>query len=389
MKFGLLKDIKVGEYRTIITPAEVDAIVGDGHEVYVQKGAGEGAGFSDEQYVAEGAKLLDTMEDVYATCDFITKVKELEPCEFGLLRENQILLTCIHPAAHPEEVQALLDSKCISFTAEDCHRYGSPNCEAAGKQGAMMGLESLLSIYGGKGKFVNGLGGAPGINALVLGGGTVGRACTGVLHALGAHVTVMDVNIGCLRDIGRQFNEEVDTMISNHYNIAKLLPSTDVVYNCVRWPKDAKEFMITREMVRSMEKGSVIVDISNDVGAIETFHETTHADPRYIEEGVVHYCVSNIPGAIAQSTSIAYAAGVLPHFRSILKNGVAEACVKDGYLRRALTSYKGYLTHEETSAIQGRPWVRPEDILGIADRKLDMAPPATGTRSENFIKLDK
>lgn len=389
MKFGLLKDIKVGEYRTIITPAEVNAIVGDGHEVYVQRGAGEGAGFSDEQFVAEGAKLLDTMEDVYATCDFITKVKELEPCEYGLLRENQILLTCIHPAAHPDEVQALLDSKCIAFTAEDCHRYGSPNCEAAGKQGAMMGLESLLSIYGGKGKFVNGLGGAPGVKALVLGGGTVGRACTSVLHALGAWVTVMDVNIGCLRDIGKQFNEEVNTMISNRYNIAKLLPEIDVVYNCVRWPKDAKDFMITREMVRSMEKGSVIVDISNDVGAIETFHETTHADPRYIEEGVVHYCVSNIPGAIAQSTSIAYAASVLPHFRSILNNGVAEACAKDGFLRRSLTTYKGYLTHEETSAIQGRPWVRPEDILGIADRKLDMAPSATGTKSENFIKLDK
>ena len=386
MKFGLLKDIKNGEYRTIITPAEVDAIVADGHEVYVQRGAGEGAGFSDDKYVKEGAKLLDTMEDIYGTCDFVTKVKELEPCEFGLLRENQILYTCIHPAAHPEEVQALLDSKCIAFTAEDSHRYGSPNCEAAGKQGALMGLESLQSIHGGKGKFVNGLGGAPGIKALVIGGGTVGRAVTSVLHALGAWVTVADINIGCLRDISKQFNEEVNTMISNHYNLAKLLPEIDVVYNCVRWPKDATEFMITRDMVRSMEKGSVIVDISNDVGAIETFHETTHEDPRYIEEGVVHYCVSNIPGAIAQSTSIAYAAGVLPHFRSILNNGVAEACVRDGFLRRSLTTYKGYLTHEETSAIQGRPWIRPEDILGIADRKLDPAPAATRTHSDNFIK---
>lgn len=387
MKFGLLKDIKVGEFRTIVTPAEASAIVADGHDVYVQKGAGEGSGFSDEAYLAEGAKLLDTMEEIYATCDFVTKVKELEPSEFGLLRENQIILTCIHPAAHPQEVQALLDSKCIAFTAEDAHRYGSPNCEAAGKQGALMGLESLLSIHGGKGKFVSGLGGAPGIKALVLGGGTVGRAVTSVLHALGAWVTVMDINIGTLRDIGRQFNEEVNTQISNRYNIKKLLPEIDVVYNCVKWPKDAKEFMIDREMVRSMEKGSVIVDISNDVGAIETFHETTHADPRYIEEGVVHYCVSNIPGAIAQSTSIAYAGSMLPHFRSILNNGVQAACVKDGYLRRSLTTYKGYLTHEETSAIQGRPWIRPEDILQIADQKLDPAPAATRTKSDNFIKL--
>ncbi len=387
MKFGLLKDIKDGEYRTIVTPAEVNAITADGHEVYVQKGAGLGAGFPDEAYAAEGAKLLDTMEDIYSTCDFVTKVKELEPCEFGLLRENQIVLTCIHPAAHPQEVQALLDSKCIAFTAEDSHRYGSPNCEAAGKQGALMGLESLLSIYGGKGKFVSGLGGAPGIKALVLGGGGVGRAVASVLHALGAWVTVMDINIGTLRDIGRQFNEEVNTQISNRYNIKKLLPEIDVVYNCVKWPKDATEYMIDREMVRSMEKGSVIVDISNDVGAIETFHETTHAEPRYIEEGVVHYCVSNIPGAIAQSTSIAYAASMLPHFRSILNGGVAAACVKDGFLRRSLTTYQGYLTHEETSAIQNRPWVRPEDILHIAGQRLDPAPPATGTRSDNFIQL--
>ena len=289
----------------------------------------------------------------------------------------------------PEEVQALLDSKCIAFTAEDSHRYGSPNCEAAGKAGALFGLESLLSINGGKGKFVNGLGGAPGVKALVIGGGVVGRAAISVLHALGAWVTVMDINIGTLRDIGKQFNEEVNTQISNRYNLKKILPEIDVVYNCVRWPKDAKEYMIDREMVRSMEKGSVIVDISNDYGAIETFHETTHENPRYIEEGVVHYCVSNIPGAISQSTSIAYAASVLPHFRSIINNGVAQACAKDGFLRRSLTAYKGYLTHEETSAIQGRPWVRPEDILEIADQKLDLAPSATKSHSDNFIKLEK
>lgn len=387
MKFGVLKDIKQGEYRVIATPAEVSMIAGDGHEVYVQKGAGAGAGFTDEAYAAEGAKLVDTMEEIYAACDFVAKVKEIEPSEYGLLRENQIIFTCIHPAAHPEEIQALLDSKCIAFTAEDSHRCGSPNCEAAGKAGALFGLESLLAINGGKGKFVNGLGGAPGIKALVLGGGVVGKEAASVLHALGAWVTVMDINIGTLRDIGKQFNEEVNTMISNRYNIAKLLPEMDVVYNCVKWPKNASEYMIDRAMVRSMEPGSVIVDISNDYGAIETFHETTHENPRYVEEGVVHYCVSNIPGAISQSTSIAYAASVLPHFRSIMNSGIEAACVKDGFLRRSLTAYKGYLTHEETSGVQKRPWIRPEDILKIADQKLDPAPAATGTRSDLFIKL--
>ena len=385
MVFGVLKDIKNGEYRVIATPSEVASVVADGHQVLVQKGAGEKAGFEDEEYVAMGAELVDTAEEMYKRSDLLAKVKEFEPCEFDMLRENQIVFTCIHPAAHPEEVQALLDKKVIAFTAEDSHRYGSPNCEAAGKQGALMGLESMLSINGGKGKFVSGLGGAPGMKVLILGGGVVGQAALSVLYALGAWVTVMDINIGTLRTLSRQYQERVNTMISTKENIAKLLPETDMVLNCVKWPKNRTDHLIDRGMVRSMAKGSVIVDISNDVGVIETFHETTHEDPRYIEEGVVHYCVSNIPGAIANSTSVAYAASVLPHFRNIMNNGVAEACRRDGFLRRSLTTYKGYLTHEETSALQNRAWIRPEDILGIADQKLDPAPPATVTRSENFI----
>lgn len=388
MVFGLLKDIKNGEYRVIATPSEIASIVADGHTALVQKGAGEKAGFEDEEYIQAGAEIVDTAEEMYARSDFLTKVKEFEPCEFDLLRENQIVFTCIHPAAHPEEVQALLDKKVIAFTAEDSHRYGSPNCEAAGKQGALMGLESMLSINGGKGKFVSGLGGAPGMKVLILGGGVVGQAALSVLHALGAWVTVMDINIGTLRSLSRQYHEQVNTMISTKENIRKLLPETDMVLNCVKWPKGRTDHLIDRDMVKMMSKGSVIVDISNDVGVIETFHETTHENPRYIEEGVVHYCVSNIPGAIANSTSVAYAASVLPHFRSIMNQGVAAACAKDGFLRRSLTAYKGYLTHEETSALQNRPWIRPEDILGIAGEKLDPAPPATVTRSENYISLE-
>lgn len=388
MKVGILKDIKVGENRVIATPVEIASLKADGHEVYVQKGAGQKAGFPDEKYAAAGAVMVDTAEEIYGTCDFVAKVKEFEPSEYNLLREGQIVFTCIHPAAHPEEVQALLDKKVIAFTAEDSHRYGSPNCEAAGKQGALMGLESMLTINGGKGKFVSGLGAAPGMKVLILGGGTVGQAALSVLHALGAWVTVADINIGLLRTLQSQYNQSINTMISSRENIAAILPETDMILNCVKWPKGNTEYLVTREMVRSMEPGSVLVDISNDEqGAIETFHETTHENPRYVEEGVVHYCVSNIPGAIANSTSVAYAASVLPHFRSILNNGVAQACAKDGFLRRSLTTYKGYLTHEETSALQNRPWIRPEDILGIADQKLDPAPLATVTRSDNFISL--
>ena len=388
MVFGLLKDIKNGEYRVVATPGEIATIVADGHTALVQKDAGLKAGFSNEEYAKYGAEIVETAKEVWDRSDMVVKVKEIEPSEYGYLRENQIIFTCIHPAAHSEEVQQLLDKKVIAFTAEDSHRYGSPNCEAAGKQGALMGLESMLSINGGKGKFVSGLGGAPGMNVLILGAGIVGKAALSVLHALGAWCTVMDINIGTLREVSSKYNNTVNTMMCTQENIKKLLPNTDMVLNCVKWPKGCKDFLITKEMLKLMDKGSGIVDISNDDdGAIESFHETTHENPRYVEEGIVHYCVSNIPGAIANSTSIAYAASVLSHFRNILNLGVEEACVKDGFLRRSLTTYKGFLTHEETSALQNRPWVRPENILNIADRNLDPAPPATVTRSNNFIEL--
>ncbi|WP_028828565.1 alanine dehydrogenase [Proteocatella sphenisci] len=387
MKFGVLKDIKIGENRVIATPAEVATICSDGHAVYVQAEAGEKAGFEDLEYQEAGATILNSAKEIYDTCEFIAKVKEIEEPEYDLLREGQIIFTCIHPASHPEEVDAMIKKKVIAFTAEDSHRYGSPNCEAAGKQGALMGLESMQSINGGKGKFVSGLAGAPGIKVLVLGGGIVGKSALQVLHSLGAWCTVADINIGTMREIGRKYDERVNTVLSTKYNITKLLPEIDIVLNCVKWPKGCKEYLIDREMLNLMKKGSVIVDISNDEqGAIESFKETTHENPRYIENGVVHYCVSNIPSLISHSTSIAYAASVLPHFRSIMNNGIEKACEKDGFLRRSLTAYRGYLTHEETSAIQERPWIRPEDILKISKNKLDMAPPATVSKSENYYE---
>lgn len=384
MKFGILKDIKNGEFRVIATPTEVGILVADGNEVFVCSGAGFKAGFDDDEYAKAGATVVADNETIWKECDFIAKVKEIEPSEYDYLREGQIIYTCIHPAAHKEEVDVLLEKKVIAFTAEDSHRFGSPNCEAAGKAGAFMGLWSMMSTNGGSGKFASGLAGAPGVRAVVCGCGIVGKAAIEVLVNIGCQVTVADVNVGVLRDISSKYNGKISTIISNHVNLQNILPSTDLVINCVRWPKDAKDFMIDRAMVASMKRGSVIVDISNDYGCIETFHETTHENPTYIEEGVVHYCVSNIPGAIAGSTSVSYAASVLPHFRNIIKNGVAGACVRDGFLRRSLTAYRGYLTHEETSGIQNRPWVPAEKILGIENQKLDPAPKPTLTRSDNF-----
>lgn len=385
MIFGVLKDIKEGEYRVIATPLEVASIIGSGHEVLVEKDAGKAAGFSDEAYRKVGAEIVESREEMWARSDMVAKVKEYMPEEFPLMRENQLILGCLHPASHPEEVQALLKSKCISFTAEDMHRYGSPNCEAAGKQGALFGLESLLTINGGKGKFVGGFAGAPGINALILGGGTVGQAALSVLYALGANVTVMDINYGTMIRLGYEYDQKINTMYCTKETISSVIEDMDLIINAVRWPKHRKDFLIDKEMLKMMEPGSVIVDISNDdPGAIESSHETHHDEPRYVVNGVVHYCVSNIPGAVAHSTSVSYAVEMLPLLLSILNDGVAKACQNDGYIRRGLTTYKGYLTHEETSGIQEIPWVKPEVILELDKEKLDPAPQPTSTKSDNF-----
>lgn len=388
MKLGVLKEVKEGEYRVVCTPVEIASIVAAGHTVLAQRDCGKAAGFPTEAYEKAGALIVDTAEEIYAACDMVVKVKEFTPAEYPLIRENQIILGCIHPAGHPEEVDAILKSKCIAFTAEDCHRYGSPYCEAAGKIGVLLGLESMMTINGGKGKYVGGFAGAPGMNVLVLGGGTVGMGAVQVLQALGASVTVMDINVGVLRKLSYMFEGKIDVLLCSKEAIAKLLPQTDMVLNCVKWQKERTDFLIDKEMLKLMEPGSVLVDISNDdPGAIESSHETHFDNPRYVVNGVVHYCVSNMPSAVANSSSSCYAAEMLPFLLSLLNNGVEQTCINDGYYRRSMTAYKGILTHEETSVIQGRPWARPENVLGIADKQLDPAPPATTTRSTNYIKL--
>ena len=356
MIYGVLKDIKEGEFRVISTPAEVRSIIASGHEVWAQHDCGKAAGFPDEKYIKAGAKIVSTMEEMYAGCDMVAKVKEFTPVEYPLIRENQIVLGCIHPAGHAEEADALLKSKCIAFTAEDAHRYGSPNCDAAGQQGALFGLEWVRAVNGGKGLYVGGCAGAPRMNVLILGGGLVGQGALEVLYALGANCTVMDINVGLLRTLLNKYNGHINTMMCNKESIASVLPQTDMVLNCVKWNKKRTDFLIDKEMLKLMEPGSVLVDISNDdPGAIESSHETHHDNPRYVVNGVVHYCVSNIPGAVANTTSVAYASEMLPMIMSILNDGIAECCVKNGFYRRSLSTYKGYLTHEETSAIQNKP----------------------------------
>lgn len=388
MVYGILKDKKDGEYRVVTTPEGVRTITSRGHRVLLERDSGAMAGFANDEYVAAGAEVVNTEKELFSACDLVAKVKEFTPKELLFAREGQILLGCLHPAANPDEVDALLKSRCIAFTAEDSHRSGSPNCEAAGKQGALFGLESLLTISGGKGKYVGGFAGAPGVRALILGSGQVGEGALSVLYALGASITVMDIDLGILRSMSYKY-PGIDTVMCTKDSIKKLLPNTDLVLNCVKWQKERKDFLIDREMLSLMEKGSVIVDISNDdPGAIETSRPTSFEAPRYTIDGVVHFCVSNIPSAVANTASLAYSAEMLPFVLSLLDKGVEKTCKENGYYRRSLTVYKGFLTHEETSALQNKPWIRPETILDLNAADCAVAPPQSNTRSNIFIKID-
>lgn len=321
------------------------------------------------------------MEDVYREAKFLIKVKDIEPMEYSLIRDDHIIFTCIHPASNREVVDVLLESGATAFTAEDTHEFGSPNCEAAGKLGALMGAQHLLSTNGGRGQTLFGLGGAPAGRVLVLGAGISGRGAVDVVSSLGAQVYLMDINVQILREAQYTFPRNMTTMISSRSNIQKLLPETDLVINCVKWPKHRRDHLICREDLKLMRDGSVIVDVSADVGgAVETYRSTTHEEPTFVLDGIIHYGVDNIPGCAPHTTSIAYAASVAHHIMSIANNGTEEACVRNGYLRRSLCTYRGINTHVETSAIQNREFTSPEEAMGIQGRELHPAPSATTTK---------
>jgi len=381
MIIGVLKEVKIGEARVVITPAEAKELALMGHQILIQENAGELAGFDNQSYINTGAKVVSDAKTIFSESDMVVKVKEIVPEEYNLLKEGQIIFTCLHPAGNKEEVDELLKAKVIGITAEDSHRYGSPNAEAAGKLGALLGSYHLLSKSGGSGQSIFGIGGAPAANVLILGAGIAGKGAAKILSSLGAYVTIADINIGILRDIQYSIPNNLTTMISNRGNIESLLPSVDLIINCVKWPKHRTDHVIYKDDLKNMKKGSVIIDVSADVGgAIETYKPTTHENPTYIVDGIVHYGVDNIPGIAPHTVSKAYAASLFPHFASIANLGIKEAMRKDGFLRRSLTVYNGELTHVETSVIQNRPFKTPEEVLEYDTKDiLDFAPSATTT----------
>lgn len=348
MKVGIPKEIKNNENRVGMTPAGVAELCRHGHEVFVQHTAGEGSGFADDEYMKAGAKILPTIEAVYETAEMIVKVKEpIEP-EYKLVRKGQLLFTYFHFACEKELTEAMLKSGAICLAYETVQLpNGSlpllqPMSEVAGRMAVINGVYYLQKTKGGKGKLVSGVPGVSPTNVLVLGGGTVGEAAAMMAAGMGANVTITDISLPRLRQLDIETPANVHTLYSSSHNICQLLPTVDIVVGSVLVPGDKAPHLITRDMLKLMEPGTVLVDVAIDQGGcFETSRPTTHSEPVYSIDGIVHYCVANIPGAVPNTSTLALTNATLRYAVALADKGWRQACKDDSALAKGLNVVEG------------------------------------------------
>lgn len=350
---GIPKELKQGENRVGMTPAGVAELVKHGHTVYVQHTAGEGSGFDDADYEKAGGKMLPAIEDVYAKADMIIKVKEPIEQEYGLVRPHQLLFTYFHFASDLPLEQAMLKSGavCLAYETvqEDDHSLPllRPMSEVAGRMAVMNGAYYLQKTKGGKGKLISGVPGVKPAKVLVLGGGTVGEAAARMAAGMGADVTITDISLPRLRQLGIELPANVKTLYSSEHNIRQELPSVDIVIGSVLVPGDKTPHLITRDMLKLMEPGTVLVDVAIDQGGcFETSHPTTHDKPVYTVDGVLHYCVANIPGAVPNTSTAALTHATLRYALLLADKGWEEACRLCPALHRGLNIVEGKIVFD-------------------------------------------
>ena len=367
---GVPREIKKNEYRVSITPPAVNALVSKGHQVLIETQAGAGSGISNEDYTSAGANLAPDAKTVYLKGEMILKVKELFPKEFDLLREGQIIFTYIHSANNSEETQALLDKKVIAIAYEDIEtddgRFPllTPMSEIAGEVGLIMGVYHMFVTTGGSGILIGGAVGSEPANVVIFGAGHVGLGAARYAIGLGANVTLLDIDLERLRDIRQKMLPQIKTVYLNEYNVRQMLPKIDLLINAVKWPPQSDEHIVTREMLKLMKKEALIVDISCDpAGAIETCVPTSHDQPTYVVDGIQHYCVDNLPSAVAKTASDALSNTNLPYVSKIADKGWLLAIKEDIALRRGLGFAFGYLTFKPTAIAQNRPYTSVEKII--------------------------
>lgn len=358
MIIGIPKEIKNNENRVGMTPAGVAALVNHGHEVYVQHTAGEGSGFSDEKYQAVGATILPNIEDIYAKAEMIIKVKEPIEAEYPLAREGQIIFTYFHFACDRKLTEAMIASGAVCIAYETVQLPDRslplliPMSEVAGRMATQNGAYYLQKTKGGKGKLMAGVPGVLPARVLVLGGGTVGVAAARIAAGMGADVTIADISLPRLKQLDEIMPANIHTLYSSGHNIKKQLPMVDVVIGSVLVPGDAAPHLITRDMLKMMEPGTVLVDVAIDQGGcFETSHATTHSDPVYILDGIVHYAVANIPGAVPNTSTTALTNATLRYALKLADKGWMKACEEDPALRLGVNVAHGKVTYEAVAKV--------------------------------------
>ena len=353
MLIGVPKEIKNHEYRVGLTPAGAAALVRDGHAVLVETQAGAGVGFGDAAYAAVGARIAATAGEIFAAAEMVVKVKEPQPVEYRQLRAGQVLFTYLHLAPDPEQTKGLLAADCVAIAYETVtDAQGGlpllkPMSEVAGRMSIQAGAHTLEKAQGGLGVLLPGVPGVPPAKVLVLGGGVVGINAARMAMGLGAQVTIMDVSLPRLTQLDSDFGPRLVTEVSTPENIARHLPDTDLVIGAVLIPGAAAPKLVSRRMLGLMRPGSVIVDVAIDQGGcIETSRPTTHQQPTFVEEGVVHYCVANMPGAVARTSTLALTNATLPFVHQLANLGYRKAVESNAHLRNGLNVHRGRVTHE-------------------------------------------
>ncbi len=352
MRIGVPREIKVHEYRVGLVPAGVRELTAAGHQVVVQTGAGEGIGLSDAEYRAAGAVIASTAADVFAAAQLIVKVKEPQPAECQMLRPDQILFTYLHLAADPAQARALMASGATAIAYETVRRNGSlplltPMSEVAGRMSIQVGAACLQKVNGGRGVLLGGVPGVPPAKVVILGGGVAGTQAAEMAVGLRADVTVVDRSIERLRELSSLFGASLRTAYSTIETIERLAREADLVVGAVLIAGAAAPKLVSRAMVATMQPGSVLVDISIDQGGcFETSHPTTHAQPTFVVDGVVHYCVANMPGAVARTSTFALTNATLPYVRILADLGWQAALEKDAGFAAGLNVHAGKITHE-------------------------------------------
>lgn len=359
MIIGVPKEIKNNENRVGMTPAGVAELVKKGHTVYVQATAGANSGFSDDDYIAVGAKTLPTIEDTYAAADMIVKVKEPITPEYKLIKKGQVVFTYFHFAADKLLTEAMIESGAVCIAYETVEKEDrslpllTPMSEVAGRMATQVGARFLEKPQGGKGKLMGGVTGGP-ARVLVLGGGIVGTNAAQIAAGMGAEVLIADINLPRLRYLSEVMPKNVKTLYSSTHNIKMELPNIDMVVGSVLIPGDKAPHLITREMLKMMKPGTVLVDVAIDQGGcFETSHPTTHSDPTYIVDGIVHYAVANIPGAVPFTSTMALTNATLPYTVALACKGWRQACKDDPALAQGLNVVEGKVTYKAVADVFG------------------------------------